>query len=220
MLVNLTKPQISIVLTVYNRKRTIYRALESILNQSFTDYEIIIVDDGSSDNLHNKLLRFIKYDYRIKFVAHTNRKTPLSLNTGMKLSDGKYITFLDSDDEYEKNHLSERIMYFNKHRNVDLIHSNAVIIGREKDMFVPDARNTNKLIHLKDCVLGATLFGKKDVFFKLNGFRNVYSYDSDFVKRAEKSFRVTKIESSSYIYYRNSKDSILTNLKMAVNEKL
>ncbi|MCX6158225.1 MAG: glycosyltransferase family A protein [Ignavibacteriota bacterium] len=219
MQINLKKPEISIIITVYNRKRTFYRALDSILNQSYRNFEIIVVDDGSTDNFHNKLLSYIKYDYRIKFITHSNRKTPLSLNTGIILADGKYITFLDSDDEYEINHLTERIKYFKKYRNADLIHSPANIIGKEKDMFVPDARNTKKLIHLKDCVLGATLFGKREVFFKLKGFKNKYSYDSDFVKRAEKVFTVSRLESKTYIYYRNSKDSILTNLKMTIHEK-
>lgn len=219
MQINLKKPEISIIITVYNRKRTFYRALDSILNQSYRNFEIIIVDDGSSDNFHNKLLSCIKYDYRIKFISHSNRKTPLSLNSGMKLADGKYITFLDSDDEYEKNHLSVRIKYFKKCKNVDLVHSPANIIGKEKDMFVPDARNKKNLIHLKDCILGATLFGKREVFYKLKGFKNKYSYDSDFVNRADKLFNVTKLESKTYIYYRNSKDSILTNLKKTMNEK-
>jgi len=219
MQINLKKPEISIIITVYNRKRTFFRALDSILNQSYQNFEIIVVDDGSSDNFHNKLLEYIKYDYRIKYLTHSNRKTPLSLNSGMKLADGKYITFLDSDDEYEKNHLSERLKFFKKYKNVDLVHSPAIIIGKEKDMFVPDARNTKKLIHLKDCVLGATLFGKKEVFLKLKGFRNKYSYDSDFLRRAGKVFNVSKLESKTYIYYRNSKDSILTNLKKTLNEK-
>lgn len=219
MQINHRKPEISIIISVYNRKRTFYKALDSILNQSFQNFEIIVVDDGSSDNFHNKLLSYIKYDYRIKYLTHSNRKTPLSLNSGMKLADGKYITFLDSDDEYEKNHLLERVKYFKKYRNVDLVHSPANIIGNEKDMFVPDARNTKKLIHLKDCVIGATLFGKKEVFLNLNGFKDKYSYDSDFVKRADKMFYVSKLESKTYIYYRNSKDSILTNLKKAIDEK-
>jgi glycosyltransferase involved in cell wall biosynthesis len=219
MQINLKKPEISIIITVYNRKRTFYRAIDSILNQSYLNYEIIIIDDGSSDNFQNKLFGYMNLDYRLKYIRHSNRKTPLSLNTAIKLADGKYITFLDSDDEYEKNHLSERVKFLRKYKNVDLIHSPANIIGKEKDMFVPDVRNTKKLIHLKDCVLGATLFGKKEVFFKLNGFINKYSYDSDFVKRAGKIFNVSRFESKTYIYYRNSKDSILTKLKETIDEK-
>lgn len=220
MQINLIKPEISIIVTVYNRKHTFYRALDSILNQSYQNFEIIIVDDGSTDNFQNILFEYLKYDYRIKYIAHSNRKTALSLNTGIKLADGKFITFLDSDDEYQKEHLYERIKYFRKNTLTDLIHSSAKFIGKDEDMLVPDARNPKKLIHLNDCVIGATLFGKRDVFIKLSGFKNKYSYDSDFIKRASRQFNIKKFEMNTYIYYRNSKDSILTNLKKSLVEKI
>jgi glycosyltransferase involved in cell wall biosynthesis len=219
MQINLKQPKISIIITVYNRKRTFFRSLESILNQSYQDFEIIVVDDGSTDNFQNKLFKYLKYDYRIKYIFHSNRKSSLSLNTGIRIAYGSYITFLDSDDEYEKNHLSERINYFKKNKDIDLIHSPAIIIGKDEDMYIPDVRNKKKLIHLKDCIIGATLFGKKEVFIKLNGFKNKYSYDSDFVNRARKVYQIQKFESDTYIYYRNTKDSILTNLKKSINEK-
>jgi glycosyltransferase involved in cell wall biosynthesis len=217
MQTNLKQPEISIIIAVHNRKRTFFRALDSIMNQSFSNFEVIVVDDGSTDTLREKLFKHIGYDYRIKYVYHTNRKTPLSLNTGISLAGGKYITFLDSDDEYEKEHLKERVKYLAKNKDVDLVHSPATIIGKEEDMYVPDTRNLKKLIHLKDCVIGATIFGKRGVFLDLNGFKNKYSYDSDFVKRASKVYNVKKFDLCSYIYYRTSKDSVLTNLKKAMH---
>jgi len=213
MQINLKKPEISVIITVYNRKRTFFRALDSVLNQSYQNFEIIVVDDGSTDNFHNGLFKYLNYDYRIKYIRHANRKTQLTLNMGIAIADGRYITFLDSDDEYEKGHLKKRIEYFKKNKNVDLIHSPAKMIGRDEDMYVPDARNPKRLIHLRDCILGATLFGKRDVFKELGGFKNKFSYDSDFVMRAEKDFKVEKLEIETYVYYRDSKDSILTGMK-------
>ncbi len=67
-------------------------------------------------------------------------------------------------------HLAKRIKFFRKYPKVDLIYTTAKIIGEEKDFFVPDARNTNKLIHLNDCVIGATLFGKQKVFKNIKWF--------------------------------------------------
>jgi glycosyltransferase involved in cell wall biosynthesis len=159
------------------------------------------------------LFKYLLYDYRIRYIKHSNRKTAISLNTGLTIADGRFITFLDSDDAYEKDHLEKRINFFKKNKNIDLTHSPAKIIGKEENMYVPDAKNTKKLIHLKDCIIGATLFGKREVFFKLNGFIDKYSYDSEFVKRASKQFNVVKFNLKSYIYYRDSKDSIITNLK-------
>jgi glycosyltransferase involved in cell wall biosynthesis len=206
-------PAVSIILPFYNRERLIQRAIDSVLNQSFTDFELILTDDGSTDKVYGKISKYLTYDYRIKYIRHSNRKTPLTLNTGLVLAQGRYVTFLDSDDEYEKNHLELRMDYFKKNKNTDIIYSNATIIGKEEDMWVPDARNTKELIHLNDCIIGATLFGKTEVFIKMNGFRNVYSYDSDFVNRAKRKYTVKKFDSPTYIYHRESEDSILTKLK-------
>jgi glycosyltransferase involved in cell wall biosynthesis len=209
---------VSIIIPVFNRKNKIKKAIGSVLNQTYKNWELIIVDDGSTDGLERIIFPLIKNNLSFKYIRHSNRNTALSLNAGIKLSEGKYITFLDSDDEYKNEHLKLRFEFFKKNKNVDLIHSNCTFIGREDDMLVPDARNKNKLIHLSKCIIGATFFGKRKVFEKLNGFKNVYSYDSDFYKRAIKQFNVKKFEVPTYIYYRNSKDSVLTKMKNKIYE--
>ncbi|MBX7045152.1 MAG: hypothetical protein K1X86_04865 [Ignavibacteria bacterium] len=95
-----------------------------------------------------------------------------------------------------------------------MIHSPAKLIGKEKDMYLPDARNKNKLIHINDCIIGATLFGKREVFIKLKGFKDKYSADSDFYDRAIKEgYMTAKLEIPSYVYYRNLPDSVTNKLK-------
>jgi len=217
MNLNHKTPIVSIIIPVYNRKKLFFRAYDSVINQSFNDIELIVVDDGSSDGFHKKLFDIMKHDYRIKFIRHSNRGTALTLNAGISLSSGKYITFLDSDDEYGKEHIAKRVKFMNRNKNVDIIHSPAIMIGKEEDMYVPDANNKNKLIHLKDCVLGATIFGKKDALNKLKGFRNIFSYDSDFIKRADKLLNVRRLDYLTYFYYRDTSDSVLTKLKRKMN---
>ena len=209
-------PAVSIIIPVYNRKKLLTRAVESVLSQTFQNFELLIIDDGSTDDSYRNIFKLIDYDYRIKYLRHFNRKTPLSLNAGINLSSGKFITFLDSDDEYSLNHIEQRVKLFSKNKDLELIYSGAMLIGSEEDMYVPDARNPKKLIHLDKCVIGATLFGKEYVFRQLGGFRNVYSYDSDFVRRAKRKFSVGKFDSATYIYRRDSKDSVLTQLKKSI----
>jgi glycosyltransferase involved in cell wall biosynthesis len=204
---------VSIIIPVYNRKYKIKRAINSVLKQTYNNWELIIVDDGSMDGIEKILFPLLKKYPDFKYIRHSNRKTALSLNTGIKISEGKYITFLDSDDEYKNGHLKSRMDFFKVNKNVDLIHSNCTLIGKEKDMYVPDARNKKRLIHLNKCIIGATLFGKKEVFEKLQGFKNVYSYDSEFYRRTKKLFNVSKLDSPTYIYYRDSKDSVLAKTK-------
>ncbi len=219
MKLNKKNPSVSIIIPVYNRKKLFFRAYNSVCNQSYDDFEIIVVDDGSNDGFHKKLFDIIKHDYRIKYIRHTNRGTALTLNTGISVAAGKYITFLDSDDEYGKEHIVKRVRYMNRNKNVDVIHSSAIMIGKEEDMYVPDARNRNKLIHLKDCVLGATIFARKRALNRLDGFRNLFSYDSDFIKRAEKLLNVRQLDYMTYFYYRDTSDSVLTKYKKELNGK-
>ena len=204
---------ISVILTVYNRETLVTKAINSVLNQSYKNFEIVIIDDGSTDNTVFKIIPFLKKLGNITFCSQQNKGNPSALNTGIKLSSGKFITFLDSDDEYETDHLAKRIKFFRKNPNVDLIYTTANIVGEAKDYFVPDARNKNKLIHLNNCVIGATLFGKQNVFKTLNGFKNKYSHDYDFVKRAEKKYKIKKLDLPTYIYYRNSENSVINSLK-------
>ena len=199
-------PEVSVILTVYNRAGYLRRCIDSLLAQSFTNWELISIDDGSVDNSHEILKGYESNHKNIKVARHENIKLPLSRNRGISLSSGKFITFLDSDDEYEKDHLLLRVKYMLEHPEIDLIHGGVDIIGHE---YVRDKNEPEKFIHLSMCTVGATFFGKKKVFTGLNGFKNIkYSEDSEFLERAEKKFNVKKINFNTYIYHREAPDSI------------
>jgi len=102
-------PKISVIIPTYNRAQVLSRAIQSVLKQTFNDFELIIVDDGSSDNTDEIVKEYIKKDNRIKYIKHdVNKGGNKARNTGINNSLGDYITFLDSDDEYLPNNLEER----------------------------------------------------------------------------------------------------------------
>ena len=71
-----------------------------------------------------------------------------------------------------------------------------------------------KEIHISECIVGGTFFGKREVFFELGGFEDLdYSDDSDFFERCERKFKILKVDYPTYIYYRDTPDSICTNIK-------
>ncbi len=217
--INSRKFTVSVIIAVFNRPERLKRALNSLLKQTFKDFEIIVIDDGSNKHLCNILEIYYSKFASLKYVRHSNRKTPLSLNTGIRLASGKFVTFLDSDDEYKPEHLEIRIKYLKKNPDTDILHSTADIIGEEKDFYVPDMNNPGKLIHLNNCIIGATIFARKEIFEILNGFKNFYGYDFDFIRRAKrKKLKITKIDSPTYIYYRNSEDSVINKLKKDIYE--
>ena len=88
----------------------IEKAIKSVINQIYTEWELIVVDDGSTDNTKDVIEKFIKNDNRIKYYYQKNLERSVARNNGIKIARGDWICFLDSDDEYTKYHLSE----FNK----------------------------------------------------------------------------------------------------------
>ena len=203
------QPEVSVILTVFNREQYLQRCIGSLLTQSFKNWELIAVDDGSEDNSFEVLKEYQAHYPGIFIIRHNNMKLPLSRNKGIMASKGKYITFLDSDDEYARDHLLKRVEYMNNHPEVDMLRGGVDIIGSE---YVRDKNNPTRLIHLSECSVGATFFGRRNVFLMLNGFRNLeYSEDSDFLERAEKCFHVEKVNFNTYKYYREAPDSITNN---------
>ena len=202
-------PLVSVILTVFNRDNYLRRSVNSLLAQSFPDWELIAIDDGSYDDSSKILKEYSGLFPRIKVFTQENRKLAFSRNRGIRNSSGKYITFLDSDDEYSDNHLYNRVNYMERNRSIDLIHGGVKIMG---DEFVRDKDNPYCFIHLSECIIGGTFFGKSEVFKSLNGFKeNIYSEDSEFLQRAIEKYNVKKVDFKSYIYHRESGDSITHN---------
>jgi len=93
----------SVIIPVYNKADTIRKTLESVFSQTYKDFEIIIVDDGSSDNLQEALA---VYENRISVIRQENGGVSVARNTGIKNATGDYVCFLDADDLWKENHLS------------------------------------------------------------------------------------------------------------------
>lgn len=110
----------TIVIPTYNRADFILNTINSVLVQDYTNFEIIVVDDGSTDNT-KELVSSIK-DSRLRYIHKINEERAVARNTGIKLSNGKYITFLDSDDNLFPNHLFEAKKFIEKNHTVECFH--------------------------------------------------------------------------------------------------
>ncbi|CDB75077.1 glycosyltransferase [Clostridium sp. CAG:265] len=104
-------PEISIIVPVYNVEKYLKRCIDSILNQSFTDFELILVDDGSTDNSGEIIDEYAIKDERIKVIHKENGGLSSARNVGIEYSKGNYIAFVDSDDYINKN--MYKILYKN-----------------------------------------------------------------------------------------------------------
>jgi len=205
-------PKISVLMSVYNTEfHLVKRALDSVLNQTFQDFEVIIIDDGSVNDAEHQLLNYaIKHENKFTYLRHRNCSQAISINRGVEISNGEYITIIDADDEYKPNHLS---LCLQEMANADLIASKTeTIIDQEDDYYLPDKNNLKNLIHVDECILFATLFGKKEVFLNLK-FQGNYAADSDFYDCASKIYKVKKLDLRTYVYYRNIPSSITSKMK-------
>ncbi len=210
----LKQVHVSVLMAVYNTDFTlIKRAIDSVLEQDFQDFELIIIDDGSNQFDREALMHFVEENEdKIVYIRHSNRGQSESVNRGVLNSIGKFITILDSDDEYKPNHLSACLREV---ENVDLICSTTeTIVDTIEDYYVPDKNDLTKLIHLDEATLFGTLFGLKKVFSDIY-FKSGFAADADFFERANKQFRVKKVNLRTYIYHRNIPNSICSSLKKA-----
>ena len=113
--------KISIIIPVYNLEKYIKRTAESVLKQTYTNIEVIIVDDGSSDSSGDICDLYARRDERIKVVHNFNSGVAQARNIGLKMGTGKYFMFVDSDDWIENNMCEVFYRYAKKYEEVNVI---------------------------------------------------------------------------------------------------
>jgi glycosyltransferase involved in cell wall biosynthesis len=132
--VNILTPLVSVIVPVYNREHTIAKAIKSIQNQTFDEWEAIIVDDCSTDGTVQIVKRMAKDDYRIRIIVHVvNRGAQAARNTGIKAANGTWLSFLDSDDEWLPDSLSIRIQKALMDK-VAVVHSGGYILTNDNKL--------------------------------------------------------------------------------------
>ena len=123
---------VSVILPIYNAESYVKESIESILNQSFSDLELIIINDGSTDGSEKVILTF--KDERIKYVKNeTNLKLIETLNVGLKLAKGKYIARIDSDDISFSDRLEKQVRFLEKNLDFGLVGSFAECFGDSRE---------------------------------------------------------------------------------------
>lgn len=139
--------RISIIIPIYNTEKYLKKCLDSVINQSYRNLEIILINDGSTDNSLNICNEYKKKDNRIKVIHKQNEGVSIARNEGIKVSTGKYVIFIDPDDYVANDHVETlyRCMIDN---NVDLVISNAIDVNEEG--IVLNAKETNDLFMNKD----------------------------------------------------------------------
>ncbi len=178
----LSKPKISVILSVYNGEKYLGEAIESILNQTFTDFEFLIVNDGSTDSSLNIIQSY--QDERIRVINNEqNIGLTKSLNKAIRQARGEYIARQDADDISLPNRFEEQIKYFEKHPEVALlgastysIDNNGTTIGKRVALSKPTIKDLLK----RNCFSHGSVMFSKGVIAKLGGYNESITYSQDY----------------------------------------
>ena len=210
-------PTISVIMPTHNRAQTFLpKAIDSILEQTYTDFEFIIIDDGSTDNTRQILIDYQEKDPRIKLILNAqNEGLVASLNKGLSRAKGKYIARMDDDDISLPMRFEKQIRFLQNHPQIDLLGTNMEMISSEKRLPWPifsetDADYVTAYALLQVSVSHPTWMMKND-FIQKNQIR----YNPDYKNAEDRRFLLDVIQAKGkmanlpevlYYYYYEPKE--------------
>lgn len=170
-------PMVSVVMPVYNSQEFLEKSVGTILGQTFPDFQLILVDDGSKDESLKMLQEFQKMDPRVQVISQKNQGAGVARNTGMAVASGKYIHFLDSDDYFEE-HMLELMVKKAEETGADVTICRATCFDHQTGKALPsDWLRKDKFL---DRLEGRTVFSPEEMGDCLFQFTYGWAWDKLF----------------------------------------
>ncbi len=209
-------PLVSVITPAFNAAATLPRAFRSLQTQTLEKWEHIVVDDGSTDDTADAIGAFD--DGRLKPLIRTaNRGTGAALNAGIRRAQGRYLAFLDADDEFLPTHIASHLQSMEDDPRIDLLWGGMeLVVKDEEQAWIPDLIRGHGYIHATECVVQGTLFVRRNVLdsVSFSEDRSVWYQDFDFLRRAElAAFECRRFDLPTYRYYRDSGSSLVDRVK-------
>lgn len=176
-------PKISVVMSVYNGQRYLRESVDSILNQTFADFEFVIINDGSTDKTRDILSGYEHKDRRVKIIDQQNLGLTRSLNKAILLSHAEFIARQDADDISLRERLFKEYEVISGDEAADLVCSWYYIIDGNGKMVLerklPDERLLAKIIKRENLIAHSSVMLRKTSFFQAGGYDARYKYGQD-----------------------------------------
>ena len=214
-------------MSVYNGSRYLQESVESILNQTFTDFEFIIIDDGSTDNTWEILTKYADQDQRIKlFKNEENIGLTKSLNKGLMLAQGEYVARQDADDISLPERFEKQVDFLHKQPKVILVSSNyeyidseGSLLGKPKPAGGSDITAWYLLFYNRIGAHGLAMF-RRDPVINIGGYSESYRYSQDYElwSRLTKVGALVILPDLLQLYRRNHSESISVKANSAQEE--
>lgn len=171
-------PKVSVIIPTYNREEFICETIQSVLDQTYKDFEIIVVDDGSTDNTKKKLEIF---GSKIKLIEQKNSERAVARNNGVKNSSGNYIAFLDSDDIWVKDKLEKQVDILDSNKDIILVYGQSHRINEKREKIKTAKRqlegysgNIFEELLMRNFITSPTPMIRREYFEMTTGFQTKY----------------------------------------------
>ena len=163
-------PKISIVLPTYNGEKYIRQSIQSIINQTFRDWELIIVNDCSDDKTAYIVKEFQDRDNRIHVITNKeNMKLPASLNIGFSIANGEYLTWTSDDNLYRDNALAVLVDYLNKNKSCYMVCALMNVIDDQGKIIYTNIKYDAEVMLYNNCV-GACFLYRREVLTEIGQY--------------------------------------------------
>lgn len=218
-------PEVSVILPAYNASLTIRDTIKSILNQSYKDFELIIINDGSTDSTVEIIKKFA--DDRIRLFNFKNKGLPASRNRGIKKAKGKYISFIDADDMWVQQKLEFQYNALLSNPDCDVAYSWSLFIDAAGAILHPvkpvefNGFVFEQLINRNFIGSGSNILVSSDAVSKTGYFNTEYksSEDWDYCLRLSNLFKFVCVP-NFHILYRQSPNSMTNNIGLIESEAI
>lgn len=215
----MNKPIISIIVPCYNQSLYMRETLDCLKKQTLTNWECIIVNDGSTDNTLEIANEYVKSDFRFRLVDKPNGGLADARNAGIKASHGKYILPLDSDDLIEATYTKKAVDYLECHSDVKLVYSRAKFFGDRNEEWLLPEYNYEKLLFVNQ-IFCSCVYRRSD-YDKTEGYNTNMIYGLE-----DWNFLLSLLDKDSKVYqipeilffYRKHGTSMISNTKIHRDE--
>ncbi len=208
------RPRISVLMSVYNGEKYVANAVDSILNQTYTDIEFIVIDDGSSDTTLKILAEY--KDPRLKLIGQKNVGLTKALNRGIKIATGEYLARQDADDVSSPRRFEEQVAFLDSNPRCALVGTLARIIDEDGEQIgikrtaAEPAQIAVKLPEENQFIHGSIML-RREAIVEMGGYREAFKYaqDYDLVLRLSERHQLANIDEEYYsLRHREQKVSL------------
>jgi glycosyltransferase involved in cell wall biosynthesis len=198
----LMQPLVSIILPAYNGARYLAEAIESCLGQTYRNWELILVDDCSTDATPAIIAKFVAQDSRIKSIRHErNRKLPEALNTGHAAARGEYLTWTSDDNRLLPTALEELTAYLEQHPSIGLVYADSVLIDEAgRRIREHPSHPASKLAYMN--AVGPCFLYRRAVYQSVGSYNPqlFLAEDYDYWLRIYRRFEIARLPRTLYEY--------------------